>query len=60
MWIYSIITKDKYQKLIDDGYDGAIWLKNGIMYEIVVFDTTKIKSVKNDGSWDINDKNIYS
>ena len=60
MWIYSIITKDKYQKLMDDGYDGAIWLKNGIMYEIVVFDKDKIKSTNNDGTWDIGDNNIYS
>jgi len=60
MWIYSIITKDKYKKLIEEGYDGAIWLKNGIMYEVVVFNKNQIKSTKNDGTWDIVGDNIYS
>lgn len=59
MWTYSIINKEKYNQLINEGYDGAIWLRNGIMYEIVVFDVSKIKSTKNDGSWDINSEDIY-
>lgn len=37
------------------GYDG-IWYGS----EIVVFDSNKIKSVNNDGSWDINDDDIFS
>lgn len=42
MWNLSIITKDKHQHLIDGGHDGAIWLRDGIMYEIVVFDKNQI------------------
>lgn len=37
------------------GYDG-VWYGS----EIVAFYPTQIKSIKNDGSWDIDDKNIYS
>jgi len=51
MWNLSIITKDKYNELMSDGYDGAIWLRDGKMYELVVFDKSKIKSVNNDGTW---------
>jgi hypothetical protein len=37
------------------GYDG-IWYGS----EIVVFKSDQIKSINNDGTWDINDDNIYS
>lgn len=58
-WDLSIITRDKYNKLKEDGFDGAIWMQNEKMYEIVVFDKWRIKSTENDGSWDLND-DIYS
>ncbi len=37
------------------GYDG-VWYGT----EIVVFESTQIKSIKNDGTFDLNDPNIYS
>jgi hypothetical protein len=37
------------------GYDG-VWYGS----EIVVFDPVQIKSIHNDGSWDKNDRDIYS
>lgn len=37
------------------GYDG-VWYGS----EIVAFNPNQIKSVKNDGTWDIGDKNIFS
>jgi hypothetical protein len=37
------------------GYDG-VWYGS----EIVVFEPNQIKSINNDGTWDINDNNIYS
>lgn len=37
------------------GYDGVFYGS-----EIVPFYPNQIKSIKNDGSWDINDENIYS
>lgn len=43
------------------GFDGVIykhWDFTGIFYS--VFNPNQIKSIYNDGSWDINDKNIYS
>ena len=49
---YTIAGNDKLRKA---GYDG---LKHDYVY--VVFEPNQIKSVENDGSWDINDDNIYS
>ena len=43
MWTYSIMTKDKCKALIDEGYDGAIWLRGGVMYEIAVLDQNQIR-----------------
>ena len=39
----------------DKGFDG---IKHG--QEIVVFNPNQIKSIDNDGTWNINDDNIYS
>lgn len=42
-------------------HDGVIF--NGNAYnnpEYVVFNPNQIKSIKNDGTWDLNDANIYS
>ena len=41
--------------IIDKGFDGIIHGQ-----EIVVFNSNQIKSIKNDGTWDVNDNNIYS
>lgn len=37
------------------GYDGVFYGS-----EIVIFNPNQVKSIENDGSWDINDNNIYS
>jgi hypothetical protein len=42
--------------IINDGYDGVI-IENDIY---IVFNPNQIKSFENDGTWDINDDNIYS
>jgi len=42
------------------GYDGAILPDAGGSFVGFVFEPTQLKSVNNDGSWDSNDKNIYS
>ena len=49
---YSYMTNDI---LMENGYDG---IKHGFVY--VVFEPNQIKSVDNDGTYDINDDNIYS
>jgi len=36
-WNLSLIPEYLYNSLIQKGYDGAIWYRNGIMYEIVAF-----------------------
>jgi hypothetical protein len=52
-------------KLINLGHDGLImengFYANGGPYKLyLTFKPNQIKSVDNDGSWDINDDNIYS
>ena len=44
----------------NDNNDGIIAFKGKSGEEIKVYNSTQIKSIKNDGSWDINDENIYS
>lgn len=41
--------------LSQHGYDGFIWGN-----WVVAFNPEQIKSIENDGSWDVNDANIYS
>lgn len=36
-WNLSLIPEYVYKNLINKGYDGAIWLRKGVMYEIVAF-----------------------
>lgn len=36
-WNLSLIPEYLYNYLIKKGYDGAIWIRNGVMYEIVAF-----------------------
>lgn len=50
-------AQKRRNELIKDGYDGIIYLK---IKNFVAFYPEQIKSVDNDGSWDINDDNIYS
>ena len=53
------IGRQKFTDLIkDNGYD-CILADDGFG-EICVFEPTQIKSIKNDGSWDLNDVNIQS
>ena len=47
------------QKAKEDGNDGIIIkTPSGSLY--IVFEPNQIKSVENDGSWDIGDNNIFS
>jgi len=48
-------SKDVTDIIKSLGYDG-IWYGS----EIVVFESNQIKSINNDGTWDIGDSNIYS
>jgi hypothetical protein len=48
-------SKDVTEVIKNLGYDG-VWYGS----EIVVFNSNQIKSVENDGTWDIADSNIYS
>jgi len=41
-------------------YNGFVVEKNTEWNEYVVFNPNQIKSINNDGSWDLNDNNIYS
>ena len=36
-WYLSLMPVWVYNDLISKGYDGAVWLRNGIMYEIIAF-----------------------
>ncbi len=56
---------DVNETLKDLGYDGLImergfYAKGGPYTLYLAFYPNQIKSVKNDGSWDIDDNNIYS
>ena len=42
-----------------NGYDGVYFIEEGFPI-YVVFNSNQIKSVENDGTWDIGDKNIFS
>lgn len=56
-WITDLGNRSKYvtEVIKKLGYDGVFYGS-----EIVVFNSNQIKSVDNDGTWDIDDKNIYS
>lgn len=41
-WNLSLIPGYVYNMLISKGYDGAVWLRHGVMYEIVAFDESQI------------------
>lgn len=45
-WNLSIIPEYIYNMLISKGYDGAVWLRNGVMYEIVAFYENQIFPIK--------------
>ena len=60
-WLYNL-----KELILSNGYDGIIYVNN---YEsdmskgensYIVFNPNQIKSLDNDGSWDINDNNIFS
>lgn len=56
-WITDLGNRSKEvtEVIKNLGYDGVYYGS-----EIVVFNPNQIKSINNDGSWDINDNNIYS
>jgi arginyl-tRNA synthetase len=56
-WITDLGNRSKYvtEVIKNLGYDGIFYGS-----EIVVFNPNQIKSVNNDGSWDIDDNDIYS
>lgn len=41
-WNLSILDEWVYKSLINKGYDGAVWLRKGIMYEIIAFYESQI------------------
>lgn len=41
-WNLSLIPEYVYNMLVSKGYDGAIWLRKGVMYEIVAFDDSQV------------------
>jgi len=53
--VYSPFSGIFSGSIREKGFDGIIHGQ-----EFIVFDPNQIKSIKNDGSWDINDNNIYS
>lgn len=59
--VYYDLKKDKpkviMDKMIELGYDGLI---DNLYNQYAVFEPNQIKSIDNDGSWDLNDDNIYS
>lgn len=46
-WNLSLIPEYLYQDLIRKGYDGAVWLQNGEMYEIVAFQDDQVIPIEN-------------
>jgi hypothetical protein len=56
-WITDLGNRSKYvtEVIKNLGYDGIFYGS-----EIVVFNPNQIKSINNDGSWDIDDNDIYS
>ena len=51
--------ENPFSKRNDDN-DGIIAFKGKSGEEVKVYNPSQIKSIDNDGSWDIDDKNIYS
>jgi len=63
--IYRYDFGEFVDKLKENGYDGIIqtdanYGRTNDLTTYVAIKPNQIKSVKNDGSWDINDDNIYS
>jgi hypothetical protein len=63
--IYRYDFGEFVDKLKENGYDGVIqtdanYGRTNDLTTYVAIKPNQIKSVKNDGSWDINDDNIYS
>jgi hypothetical protein len=44
-WNLSVIPEYYYKYLVSKGYDGGVWLRNGIMYEIVAFFPEQVISI---------------
>jgi len=44
-WNLSLLPGYYYNLLINKGYDGAVWLRNGEMYEIIAFYPEQITSI---------------
>jgi len=67
-YLDNIAPSILYKKLQEYGYDGVIYNplilnfktieKQELAY--IVFNPNQIKSIYNDGTWDLNDNNIYS
>lgn len=58
-WLYNLKGL-----IISKGYDGVFYINkhesNNDDMSYIVFKANQIKSIDNDGSWDINDDNIFS
>lgn len=59
--LFNITNSIRFKKIVEDmGYDGLEAKEGGGLTTYAVFKSNQIKSIKNDGSWDINDDNINS
>ncbi len=47
-WNLSVIPDYLYNHLINQGYDGAIWIRQGVMYEIVAFNPKQVINIDKD------------
>ena len=56
---FDLSSKQYFEIAKENGNDGIIVsTTKGSLY--VVFEPNQIKSVENDGTWDVNDEDIYS
>jgi hypothetical protein len=56
-WYLSLMPVWVYNDIISKGYDGAVWLRNGIMYEIIAFYENQIIPISNNINEDYNHVN---
>jgi len=45
-WNLSVLSSNYYDYLIKQGYDGAVWVRKGEMYEIIAFYPEQIIPIK--------------
>jgi hypothetical protein len=59
--IFRITNSERFKKIVEEmGYDGLEAKEGKGLTTYAVLNANQIKSIKNNGNWDINDNNIYS